>query len=496
VVLADSLVDVGLRMPGAQYGLSQGRVLVSRQHRDGFSAAIRTDPALTVISVDTLLPIVRIKLGDASALKRLRALPFVSYVEPGRMVDRSSKPWQDIESGCSVGAYAGPGGSPLLPSGDVLPWNLHAMSVDLAWAKSKGLGVTVGLVDTGVDIDQNELKMPGFATGLPGRSIVRTQTDDSNSGGDDICGHGTRMAGVIAAPMNGMLTVGVAWGASLYSVRVDDDVILTNVEATRLGIRQASDHARIIAIALGTVAHYSSIADELSWNYYNRDRLFIVAAGTSACADGFTAVTFPGTLSTVTTVTALDPNGGIACNAHWGTAVDFAAYASQPTTGWAFWQGPAGIAGSSNAVGVISGIAALVWSRYPALTRSQLLTALISSAAPSGLRRSDIGWGAPNALCAVGALCLAWIDGPVLVESTGVYTFTAQQLRTAGPVTYQWSTGETTASIQRQIDVTYATQEHLQTLTVTITDQSDGTSRTVQKYITVRQPIPECPTCF
>lgn len=58
------------------------------------------------------------------------------------------------------------------------------------------------------------------------------------------------------------------------------------------------------------------------------------------------------------------------------------------------------------------------------------------------------------------------------------------------------STGETTQSVTRQVNVTDGMQEYNMELSVVITDLSDGRSKSVNKYVVVRQPNAECPTCF
>lgn len=498
IVRADSIVDVGLRMPGARKGIDdRGRILVVDERKAFFRRQITNDAGVQLIAADTLLPLITVRLREKAALARLRKQPFVSYVEPGQFVDSAVELWK--ESGCAKDPYSGPASSTLSP-GDVLPWNFVRMEIDKAWTKSTGVGVLIGLVDTGIASSVPELNMPAFANGVPGRSVTSSWT--SGSSGNDNCSHGTRMAGVIAAPRNGQLTVGVAYGASLYSVRVDDDVLLTNVAATRLGIRAASDAgARVISMAFGTVMSYSSISDEINWHYNNRDRLFIAAAGTSTGVFSLASlltITFPGTLSTVTTVTALDASGSVASNAHRGPKVEFAAYASQPAPVMHPFLGPivGGIGGSSNATAVISGIVGLILQRNPTFTRAQIRSALISAAAPSGYRRNDIGWGVPSALCAIGAMCTAWIDGQTLIESTGSYTFSGRQSSSPGPFAYSWTSGETTQSISRQINITYGTEEYSFEIGVTITDLSDGSQKYVSKPVTVRQPNSQCPTCF
>ena len=163
-------------MPGQQYGIENGRVLVDRRQSNLFASALSTEVGIRLLSTDTLLPLVRVKLRSIDALKRLRAIPFVSYVEPGRFVDIEGKPWSNL--GCSMNPYSGPGGSTILSSGDILPWNFRYMGIDRAWGKSNGSGVLVGLVDTGVDDAQTELNMPFFAAGsAAGQSLLTRRTD-------------------------------------------------------------------------------------------------------------------------------------------------------------------------------------------------------------------------------------------------------------------------------------------------------------------------------
>lgn len=198
--------------------------------------------------------------------------------------------------------------------------------------------------------------------------------------------------------------------------------------------------------------------------------------------------------SIVTAVTRLDPDGTVGCEASSGTAVDFAAYGNQPATGP--FDSISGMSGSSNAVAVIAGIAALTWSRFLSYTRSQVLGNLIVAASPTGALSNTIGWGAPNALCSVGAMCTAWVEGPSLVEQTGTHTFTAVQRSGSGPITYLWNTGATTPTIQRSYTVTSNTVDYIDVVTVTITTVSDGRQKTVSKSVYVRNPFPGCPTCF
>ncbi len=500
---AGDLAEIGLKLPGQRHGMANGRVLVSPGERKAARGSVAGVAGVTVQIADTLLPLARVKLHSLAALAALRQHPNVSFVEPASYVDseRESR-WMSSGSGCSVGMYGGPGGSTTIFPGDVLPWNYSYMNIPAAWARVPGgVGVTVGIVDTGLDFYQPELN-GNFSSGM---SIGRTFVKDATSYAalpviwHDTCGHGTRLASVIAGPRNGASILGVAWGANLFTVRVDDDVFLTNVSATRLGIRAAAAHAKIIALAFGTIAFYQSIADELSY-WHAFDKLIIAAAGTTVCwGPQRGSVTFPGSEPTVTTVTGLDQNGGVACNSHYGPAVDFAAYTDQPVTGLStLGTALAGFGGSSAAVGVISGMAALAFSIHPTYSRADLVATLAYAASPTGFRSNQTGFGAPNAFCVVGGMCTAWLLGPDLLQTYGTQTYTwnaGQAAADPGNISYRWSTGEVTPTVSRTISVTPGMQEYMFTLSVTVRDNTDGSSRTVTRNVVVRDPY-ECPTCF
>ncbi|MBV6520303.1 MAG: hypothetical protein MNPFHGCM_00408 [Gemmatimonadaceae bacterium] len=500
---AGGTAEIGLRRSGQRHGMANGRVLISRPERDVVVRDIGTVAGISVRSADTLLPIASVRVASLAALSALRKHRNVSFIEPGRLIPvAGNSKWLSSGSGCSVGFYNGPGGSTIISPGDLLPWNYHYMNIPAAWARVPGgAGVTIGIVDTGIDSYQPELTTE-FATGM---STGRTHVIDATAYAHqpvywhDTCGHGTRLASVVAGPRNGKSILGVAWKANLYSVRVDDDVVLTNVAATRLGIRLAAGHAKLIAMAFGTIAYYQSISDELSY-WYALDKMFVAAAGTSVCfGPQRSIVTFPGSEPTVTTVTGLDRSGAVSCDSHYGPAVDFAAFVDQPVTGVAsLGTVPAGFGGSSNAVGVITGLAALELSRNPNQTRSELVTALAYAASPTGLRSNMTGWGSPNAMCVVGGVCAAFIQGTDLIQTYGTRTYSWTAWQAAAPpwlVSYQWNTGQSTPTISRTVTVTPGMQEYTLVLAVTVRDNVDGSTRTVTKNVLVRDPY-NCPTCW
>lgn len=94
----------------------------------------------------------------------------------------------------------------------VTDWGVEKIEASAAWAAGyKGQGIKVGIFDSGIDIDHPDLVVAG------GLSLV-----DNDASLDDCNGHGTHVAGIVAARNNGHSTVGVAPSAQLYAMRLAD----------------------------------------------------------------------------------------------------------------------------------------------------------------------------------------------------------------------------------------------------------------------------------
>jgi len=125
-------------------------------------------------------------------------------------------------------------------------WGLDRIQADKAWSVSQGSGVTIAIVDTGIDLTHPDLKgkiashyacIQGACTG----------------GGDDDNGHGSHVAGIAAASTrNGVGIAGVAPAAKLMAVKVLDSNGSGACSDIELGIRWAADHgARVVNLSLG-----------------------------------------------------------------------------------------------------------------------------------------------------------------------------------------------------------------------------------------------------
>lgn len=94
---------------------------------------------------------------------------------------------------------------------EILPWGVDRIDAEIVHGQNKGQGVKVAILDTGIDLDHPDLRIAGDVTFVP-----------ETTSGDDDNGHGTMVAGVVAALDNDIGVVGVAPEAKLYAVKVMD----------------------------------------------------------------------------------------------------------------------------------------------------------------------------------------------------------------------------------------------------------------------------------
>src|SRR5439155_23371698 len=121
-----------------------------------------------------------------------------------------------------------------------VPWTIQRLGVSRAWELTKGDGVTVAVIDTGVDASVPQLS--GHV--LPGTDVV-------NGGGaanNDCLGHGTFVAGIIAAqPKQGTGVVGVAPGVNILPIRQANNASDGTAAGLARSIRLAADAGAKVA---------------------------------------------------------------------------------------------------------------------------------------------------------------------------------------------------------------------------------------------------------
>jgi len=227
--------------------------------------------------------------------------------------------------------------------GSSIPWHYTEQGVTCSNSKSKGRGVKVALLDSGVSPNQPRLSTTGFKKSYAGRKLVKKGTFSKDwpfefsDGVNDDCGHGTHMAGVIAAPVYDSAIRGIAYESDLLSIRCTDDVVINTTEELvgvyralkkiRKGNESGYDNVSIISMSLGCPFIYNyNIAKELK-KLKNNDVLVFAAAGTAPHWLPKDIVIFPADLSTTIAVTGVYKNFPTVkepCDrCHWGKKIDF-----------------------------------------------------------------------------------------------------------------------------------------------------------------------------
>jgi subtilisin family serine protease len=305
--------------------------------------------------------------------------------------------------GCSWGG-TWTGDRQLTASGDLYSQKFTGMRIPEAWQLSSGAGMTVGLIDTGLSSTQGQFTSTFNSGESSGRTLRNLYVSGSFSSPADECGHGTRMAGIIAAPRDGQSVGGIAYRANLVSVRHANGVAAVSSSDAKYSVRLAAQNgSRVVVMAWESLNWLWQVSDEIEYWHYGSPILFLGAAGTSGCGDGIldSNVVFPADMPEVMAVTGINyPGGGVPCGIHRGDDVEITAYLSVPSTG-RYTGDVVEMGGSSNATAVVGSIAALVWSRTPTLTRDQVRARIQQSGAYYPTRHSTEGYGLVNALKAV-----------------------------------------------------------------------------------------------
>jgi subtilisin family serine protease len=472
---SDRTALVGLKAPDQPRGVWQGKILLNSAQWEEAKRVITSASGVALVSADAVLPLITVRLENASVMRRLRALSVVDYVEPARLPAELFQPigcaqdlWGSLPTPFSLDEMRLPG---LFP--DVMPWNYKPHLIPEAWALGvAGDGVKVAVVDTGVFRQQNQFHQPTFSA-PPSLGVGRLIWHSFTHGHDpwDACGHGTRMAGTVAAPHDGANIVGVAWKASLVTVKALPGVLVTavNVGEVAEGIRQAVDAhgAKIVVMAFGDAFASARIADEIRLQYYSNDVLLIAAAGTYVCPGDFVA--FPARMEEVVAVTGVTEGGGIHPSACAGREVDLAAVIGEAPAPGKTQDDVIHFGGSSNASAIVAGVAALVWSKHPDWNRDAVRDRLYRTT-DRGHHDGRSGYGRVNAYRAIGGFWDLSITGPMQVSAGGRYQLSAVPEGGGPNFTYRWNNGATTA----QIEAVAGEIGTSQPWTVEVTDVREG----------------------
>jgi len=222
------------------------------------------------------------------------------------------------------GHGGGPGGGgeeppPPPPADQETPWGIAQISADLAWSISTGTGVKVAVIDTGIDKDHTDLVVSGGELIITNGKYRKKGPNDWN----DDEGHGTHVAGTIAAVDDNDGVVGVSPDALLYAVKVLDNRGSGYASDVAAGIDWAVRNGMAVAnLSLGSSGESLAIRDAVL--AADEAGLVIVAAAGNS-GPGNDTVIYPAKQDETIAVAASDSNNDIAYFSSRGPAVDITA---------------------------------------------------------------------------------------------------------------------------------------------------------------------------
>lgn len=267
-------------------------------------------------------------------------------------------------------------------------WHLTSMKADDIWKTSTGKGVTVAIIDSGVDrIPELEGQV------LPGKDYATSYEGDERT---DWNNHGTTMAAIIAATgkhPSGDGSFGLAPGVKILPIRAPQGENASNPIWTE-AIRYAADSdAKIINISMATSVEDPARIEAVK---YALSKGKLIFAGVGNNGDAGNRVLYPAATPGVVGVGAIDKNGKATAESQHGPQVDLTAPGVDIVTACASDTQLCKNHGTSDATALASASAALIWSAHPDWTNNQVLRVMMKTAGKpiDGAERSDfIGYG-------------------------------------------------------------------------------------------------------
>ncbi|MBV7505699.1 S8 family serine peptidase [Bacillus sp. sid0103] len=287
-------------------------------------------------------------------------------------------------------------------------WYLNKLQLPKAWDKTKGSSkITVAVIDGGVQKDHPDLK---------GKIVspYNAVTGSSSYYPDE---HATHVAGIIAASFNKYGIAGISPDVKIMPINVFQGNE-ASAETVIRGIYYAvAHHADIINMSLGD-DNYSHLLEAATKYAKSKGVVLVAAAGNSSTY----LPMYPAASEGVIGVSATDRNDRIASFSNYGKNIDLAApgvdiYSTVAGSTYAAFDG------TSMAAPMVSGIAALVRSKNPFLSPSQVEAILKSSTVDLGSKGwdEDFGYGRIDAYKAVSktAAPISTITAPKTYTMTG-----------------------------------------------------------------------------
>ncbi|GHG36290.1 type VII secretion-associated serine protease mycosin [Streptomyces hydrogenans] len=283
------------------------------------------------------------------------------------------------------------------------PWSLQRVQLDELWAQSTGKGVRVAVIDTGVDV-----RNPQLAKAVDARSginLIPKEAKDANgyklkrgkeNGTTDTVGHGTKVAGIIAArPAKGTGFVGLAPDATIIPIQQNDadgnGTTTTLATAIRHAIAKKADVINISQDTANAVKP-TPLLEQAVKAALDQDIVVVASAGNDGLG-GNVKATYPASYEGVLAVAASDRNNE---RAQFSQSGDFVGIAAPGVDMVSTVPGGGHCAdnGTSFSAPYVAGLAALIKAKHDTWTQEQIV-AQIQQTAERSVAGHDrlVGWG-------------------------------------------------------------------------------------------------------
>ncbi|MEO3789176.1 type VII secretion-associated serine protease mycosin [Nonomuraea sp. B10E15] len=269
------------------------------------------------------------------------------------------------------------------------PWPQQRLRFERVWRLTRGEGVTVAVVDSGVDATHPQLS-----------GVVVRQEDLTGTDRRDCVGHGTAVAGIIAGrdlTSRGVPVMGVAPDARILSIKQTEG---RSGDVARLarGIRRAADlGADVINVSVQAQDH-PDLKAAVTYAQ-DKDAVIVAAAGNVKQDDGAVAAAYPAEYPGVIAVGSASPDGAKSEFSNGVTRISVTAPGAGITSAWTGGGYRTELDGTSFAAPFVSGVVALVRARHPELDHWQIKRRLERTAEGGGA--AGTGAGLINPLLAV-----------------------------------------------------------------------------------------------
>ncbi len=359
----------------------------------------------------------RYQVATTLSAAQLKALPGVKTVAANNMLAFSSVP-ETNDPDISDEYYLANSGQTVLGQSGTTG---DSANFSFAWARSRGSGVVIADIDTGVDLANADLSGQILAAS-ENFSVSPPTSDVQAEGQSGGFYHATTVDGVMVG------LAGNAWGgagavpeAKVLALKCSDNGSLADSCIYAAGEYAIAQHVQVINMSFGEAVSSDPTLASLVSSAETAGILVTASAGNAGTDNDSSpvlpanyATTFPNVIS----VGATDNQDNVASYSDYGpTTVDLMAPGTDMYTDYPTYSGfdNAYVSGTSYAAPMVASTAALLWSVDPALTYSQVKSDILASVRDvSGLSAKCVTGGVVNAQAA-----LALVHEPVQFSFTG-----------------------------------------------------------------------------